>query len=206
SYHTLDAYGFHALEMVQCLVERRHGGETGISSVQCLTGDAVWKAGDEGVFDRRLLETALSRLKEQPLPAGKTVEQLAREPVLFVIDYKDGLRANVLTLNGAVGEWACAWRDAEGEVDSTLFWTQEARPYHHFNYLLQGIEKMMFTGEPTWPVERTLLTSGALDALLISKKDGGRRIATPYLEFSYQTDWQWTQPPPPPPGRPSGEQ
>src|SRR5262245_42888783 len=30
SYHTLDAYGFHAMEMVQCLAERRAGGETGI--------------------------------------------------------------------------------------------------------------------------------------------------------------------------------
>ena len=72
----------------------------------------------------------------------------------------------------------------------------------HFTNLLQGIEKMMHTGRPTWSAERTLLTSGALDALLISKKQEGRRIETPYLSVSYSTDWNWQQPPPPPPGRP----
>lgn len=203
SYHSLDAYGFHALEMAQCLAERRAGAETGIASVRCLTGDAVWEAGRNGTFDRELLDAALSRLR-RPLPDGRTVEAVAREPVLFVIDYRDGLRANILTLNGAVAEWAVAWREADQrEVESSLFWTQEARPYHHFAHLLSGIERMMHTGRPTWPAERTLLTSGALDALLISKREGGRRIETPYLNVAYRTTWEWQPPPPPPPDRPA---
>jgi hypothetical protein len=203
SYHRLDTYGFHALEFVQSLVERRAGGETGIAAVQCLTGDAVWQAGEKGVFDRQLLDAALSRLKDRPLPAGKRIEDLVKEPVLFVIDHKDGLRASVLTLNGAVSEWTCAWRYAsDNRVESTLFWTQEARPFQHFGYLLSGIEQMMHSGEPTWPVERTLLTSGTLDALLVSKKEGGQRLATPQLTFPYQSDWNWQEPPAPPLGRP----
>ena len=40
AYHPLDAYGFHALEAVQALAERRQGGETGIKRVRCLTGKA----------------------------------------------------------------------------------------------------------------------------------------------------------------------
>ena len=32
-YGELDAYGFHTLEALQCMVERRKGGETGIRSV-----------------------------------------------------------------------------------------------------------------------------------------------------------------------------
>jgi hypothetical protein len=64
----------------------------------------------------------------------------------------------------------------------------------------------MQTGTPTWPVERTLLTSGILDAALISKKNGGETLATPHLKIAYQSNWNWQQPPPPPPGRPSGEQ
>ena len=72
----------------------------------------------------------------------------------------------------------------------------------HFTYLLHGIEKMMLTGKPTWPVARTLLTSGSLDALLISRLEGGGRLETPYLKIAYRSDWRWQQPPPPPPIRP----
>jgi hypothetical protein len=203
SYHRLDTYGFHALEMVQSLIERRAGGETGVKSVQCIVGEAVWEAERQGVYDRALLDAALSRLRRRPLPAGKDIRQLVREPVLFVIDFNDGLRASVLTLNQAVIEWAAAWRYTEtNRVDSTLFWTQELRPFQHFSYLLMDIERLMYVRIPIWPIERTLLTSGTLDALLISKRDGGKTLKTPWLNIAYQTRWNWKQPPPPPAGRP----
>jgi hypothetical protein len=76
----------------------------------------------------------------------------------------------------------------------------------HFTYLLNGIEQMMLTGEPTWNVERTLLTSGALDALLISEIQGNRTVRTPYLNIQYRPSWQWQEPPYPPPTRPWSEQ
>jgi hypothetical protein len=202
SYHRLDAYGFHALEMAQCLAERRQGGETGIASVRCLTGAEVWKARDRGDYDRSLLELALKRFKTRPAPTLAELEKLVPEPVAFIIDYRDGLRTTILTLNNAVSEWAIAWKDGEGQAAATLFWTQEARPFHHFAHLLSGIEQMMLTGEPAWPVERTLLTSGALDALLISKKRGGQTIETPYLNIAYESNWSWREPPPPPADRP----
>ena len=53
-----------------------------------------------------------------------------------------------------------------------------------------------------WPVERTLLTTGALDALLVSRARGGNKMNTPWLHIEYQCDWQWKQPPPPPKNRP----
>jgi hypothetical protein len=86
SYGPLDAYGFHALEMVQCLAERRKGGETGVKQVRSLEGEAVWQAGKDGAFDRKLLDEALTRLVEKPLPAGKSIEELAKKPVLYSID------------------------------------------------------------------------------------------------------------------------
>jgi hypothetical protein len=204
SYHTLDTYGFHGLEMLQVLAERRAGGETGIRTVECLEGRAVWDAAGR-LYDQALLDACFDRLRDRRR-GGKPLPEIVPEPVLFHIEYADGLRTNLLTLNGAVAEWSAAWRYADDRVDSTLFWTQEARPVMHFSYLVKGIDAMFHTGRPTWPVERTLLTSGTLNALLTSKLRGGQRIDTPYLLIKYQTDWTWQQPPDPPPGRPFTEQ
>jgi hypothetical protein len=209
SYGPLDAYGFHALEMVQCLAERRRQGaawgESGVKQVRCLEGAAVWQAGRDGLFDRKLLEEAISRLKVKPLPAGRTIEEIGKNPVLYMIDYNDGLRASILFAS-PIGEWGVAWRYGDGSSQSTCFYTQEGRPFMHFTYLLKGAEQMIHTGKPTWPVERTLLTSGLLDALLQSKQRGDELIATPQLGIAYQSDWTWQMPPPPPPTRPTAGQ
>ena len=44
----IDSYDFHALEMIQCMAERRRGGETGVVACRRLRGDAVWKAMEAG--------------------------------------------------------------------------------------------------------------------------------------------------------------
>src|ERR1043166_825642 len=54
----LEIFGIHALEALQCMAERRTRGQQGVKAVQCLQGDAVWKAGDEGHWSWRLLEHA----------------------------------------------------------------------------------------------------------------------------------------------------
>lgn len=207
SYGSLDSYGFHGLEMLQCLAERRSNGETGVKSVQTFVDDAVWKAGEDGVYDAKLFDEALARMKIRIWEKNKkTVREAVRSPVLFVVEYNDGLRANLLTLNGAVGEWSAAWQYEDDSIDSTLFSLQDARPFAHFTYLLMGVERLMQTGQPAWPVERTLLTSGVLDALLISKSKASQQILTPYLNVSYQSKFNWRQPPPPPPDRPNASQ
>ena len=188
SYHTLDAYGFHALEMVQCLAERRAGGETGVRQVRCLSGKRVWEA--------------VVPLESSPVKGGdRSLMEMTKEPTAMIVDYRDGFRASILTLNGAVNEWSVAWHEG-GKTKATMFWTQEARPFMHFSYLVKGTEQMFHTGKPSWPAERTLYTSAILDAALISLKRGGKAVPTPYLNIPYQSDWNWQQPPPPPPGRP----
>jgi hypothetical protein len=201
SYHTPDAYGFHGMEVLQCLAERRAGGETGIKRIQVVKGAEVWTCG---LFDRALLDAALGKLKDRPIPAGKKIEEMVKEPLLFHMEYVDGLKSSLLTLNGGVIEWTAAWRYAEaGEtVESAAFSTQEERPFYHFALMLQGIEKMVKTGQPTWPVERTLLTSGALSALIAAQSQGKTGwIDTPHLNVAYRSTWDWQQPSPPPPGR-----
>ena len=127
---------------------------------------------------------------------------MVKKPDLFVIEYRNGLKVSVFTLNGAVSEWAVAWKSTDNTRKSTMFWTQEMRPFMHFTYLVKGTEKMFQTQKPTWPAERTLMTSALLDALLISKSKNGAVVPTDYLNFKYTTDWNWKQPPPPPPGQP----
>src|SRR6185369_16859907 len=52
---------FHNLEVLQCFVERRNGGETGIRAVQHLQGPTVWKAAEEGRWSKALMRAALAR-------------------------------------------------------------------------------------------------------------------------------------------------
>ena len=86
-YGGLDAYGFHALEFLQCLVERRRGAETGIESVQCLVGEAMWKALDERVVSATLFDAAWSAAAKAE---GKNVRDLRGEHVaLFLL--REGL-------------------------------------------------------------------------------------------------------------------
>ena len=194
-----ESYGFHALEMLQCLAERREGGETGVNSVTCLRGDAVWKAQQDGLFDTNLLNAALEHKRQTN--GKRPLAKRAKNPVLFSIRYNDGLRASVLMLSGATAEFSVAWKyknDSKGQqkIESTLFALGEGRPYMHFTDLLLGIEQMMHSGKPAWPVERTLLTTGVLNAAMISQKQSGKRIETPYLKIRYRSDWNWKQPRP----------
>ncbi len=108
-----DAMDYHALEAMQSMVERRRGGETGVRAVQFIEGPAVWKAGQDGRWSRRLLEAALSRSTSRSgigMKDGRTqdwthsgeLEQLVANPAAYLIEYNDGLRATLLMINGAV--------------------------------------------------------------------------------------------------------
>ena len=195
SFQVVDSYGFHGLENMQAIAERRKGGETGIVAVQQLTGAAVWEAGAKGVYDPKLLDEAMARV-ESPKDPEKPLAERVPEPSLVILEYADGLRGYMFTLNGAMAEWSGSWKYKDGRVESTLFAFQGAKPYLHFAFLMRGIEPFILTGKPTWPAERTLLTTGALDAAMMSIKEGGRRIETPHLNFAYKTDWTWQNPPP----------
>ncbi len=55
----LEGYDFHALEVLQSMVEARRGGETGVSEIQLLEGDAVWQAAADGRWTYALAEAAM---------------------------------------------------------------------------------------------------------------------------------------------------
>ena len=192
SYHTLTTYGFHGLEMTQALAERRKGGETGIKQVRCLTGPAVWQAA--GVeYDPQLLAAALEKAGAV-VPAGKTPADLVPEPVLFAIDHADGLRVNLFTLNGLVAGWSAAWRYRDGRSAATLMASEAHLERVRFDWQMRGVEDMVLGGKPSWPAERTLISSGTLDAALISRRDGGKPLPTQFLMVAYQPDLGWRPP------------
>ena len=186
SYSGLDIYGFHVLEALQCMVERRRGGETGVRAVQCLQNQQCWNFIEENGWAKKLFNTALSHstTRKQGIP-----RDLVKEPTVFTIDYNDGLQAAAFLMTGLVEDFTVAI-DVEGQSEpvSTLMNLQNGRPHHHFGCLVKNIEKMFETGRPPYPVERTLLTSGILDFALESRIQGYRKLQTPELsQVRYQT-------------------
>ena len=71
------------------------------------------------------------------------------------------------------------------EPVSTLMYLQNSPPYPHFGCLVMNIEKMFETGVATYPVQRTMLTSGMLDLALESRFQGYKRLETPMLDVDY---------------------
>ncbi|MDP6125332.1 MAG: hypothetical protein QGH20_06235, partial [Candidatus Latescibacteria bacterium] len=171
----MEAYGYHTVETLQCMVERRKGGETGVKSVQCLVGDAVWKAGDAGLWSRELAEAAADRMINRPVG---TMEQYCENPEVFLIEYTDGLKAAILQLNGYARDFAFAAKTDKG-IESTEFYLQYHREHTHFAYLGLNIEEMFVTGEPPWPVERTLVATGIINAVMDSAYQNHAKISTP---------------------------
>src|SRR5262245_16665036 len=184
-YGDLDAYGFHTLEVLQCMVERRSGAEKGVSAVQLLEGEAVWKWRDseEGNWSAPLLAAALSR---GPNAKPGPPEQNTKRPVVFLLEYNDGFRAASYILDGHVRSFLFAAKvKNRPEPVSTHFGPLDSRrPLVHFDGLVHCIEEMFVTGKPLYPVERSLLTGGALSFLFESRRRK-MRIETPELKIIY---------------------
>ena len=55
-----------------------------------------------------------------------------------------------------------------------------------FSPLTHNIEQMFHTGRETYPIERTLLTTGLTEAGVTSLHRDGVRIDTPHLDIKYR--------------------
>ena len=177
----MDGFGFHALEGLQTMVERRRGGEQGIAAVQALEGDAVWRAGEDGRWSRELAETALALLQTEK-EGG--MEKGCDHPVLLLMEYNDGFRAALLILRDYIRDFGYAAR-VDGRVEATAMRTIGA-PSPSFSYQCLNIQEMFLTGTPQYPAERTLLTSGVTAAAMDSLHRGHVRIETPHLNVRYR--------------------
>lgn len=183
----LESYDFHAFEVLQSLIEGRKGGETGISSVEFLTGDAMWKAGDAGRWPVALAKLAMAA--ELGDKVGNLREPIGREkavaPHALLITYKDGLKATVLKLGLSSNRWNVAVKlKGEAEPRGTRIFNGPWGNRNLFMALSHAIQSFFRTGEAPYPVERTLFASGVVDAAMHSAADG-KLVATPHLEMRY---------------------
>jgi hypothetical protein len=182
-YSHFEVYGFHTLEALQVMTERRKGGETGVKAVQCLEGRAAWDAASAGRWDRRLLDAAVATV---PRHGRGKIEEEDAEAIVYLIEYRDGLRAAAYLSPRHVQEFAFAGR-IKGQAEPAACWYELPKPQRdHFSFLVQQVARMFLTGKASYPVERTLLTTGMLAFLVESKSKGHKRIETPDLDVSYR--------------------
>ncbi|MGH9325487.1 MAG: hypothetical protein ACRD2B_02170 [Terriglobia bacterium] len=199
-YGGVGSYDFHGLETIQCMVERRRGGETGVEWLEAYRGDSFWKAHEKEVWSRDLFRAALARSHTlSPGRAGftnvfPTVDEmrvLAKDPVAYHYQHADGLRSTMILMDGLVLDFNFA---ATVEGQSKPFSTQMYLPMpdgrttlaDFFNPLVYNMELMFLTGKAQYPIERTLLTSGLVIAGIDSLFNGQQRIPTPHLAIRYQ--------------------
>jgi hypothetical protein len=192
----LEIYGIHALEALQCMAERRTKGQQGVAAVEYLVGDAVWKAADAGRWSWELLEHALGRSPSRNVgdprencthfqPPAAWGFTAVPSPRAFLIEYRDGLRAAVLQLDGhAADDSFAGFVEGEKKPVSTLFWLPPPPGAAFLEALAIHVERFMDTGTPPYPVERTVLTGGILDWVLESRVRK-KRLETPDLDVSY---------------------
>ena len=194
----IEAYGYHTIETLLCMIERRQGGESGVVAVQCLEGEEVWAARQQGQWSGELAEAACQAVEDR---AEGRMEEVAKKPAVFLIEHADGLKSAALMLDGCVQQWTYACR-SQGQVLATECYLQPDGPGASFGYLSRNIQRFFQTGQAPYPPERTLLATGIIDAAMNSRHEGHRRIETPWLDVAYKS---YTELPERPRGtRPSG--
>ncbi len=184
----IESYDFHALEVLQSIVEFRKGGETGVVSVEFLAGDSLWKAGEDGRWSMPLADAAMAaEFGRRPVSYKHVVGEKDAQPHGVLLTYKDGLRAIILKVGTSSGRWnfACATQD-DPKPQATRFHVGPWQNRNLFKALSHAIQHFFRTGVAPYPVERTLLVSGILDASMRSR---GEKVClkTPQLEFGYRT-------------------
>jgi hypothetical protein len=189
----IDSYDFHALEMMQCMAERRKGGETGVKSMHALRGEAVWKAMADKRWDPALFEACLCRsqtLAQEATtshrhPTPEQMRQWVKDPVAYRFEYLDGTKATMLLMNGLVGDFTFAARiKGKAEPLSTLFYLPPGPNVSYSAALMSKAEQTFVTGKPPVAIERTLLTTGLVEAGVRSLGEG-KEVATPHLAITY---------------------
>ena len=182
-YDKLDIYASHALDCYQTIVERRKGAEQGVKSVQYFDGEEMWDQINAGCIDKEVLEACVANLSKV------TDKDMREDPAasLFLFEYVDGFQGSLVMLPRTVNRMGTAVRLSGVEKPLATEFEERIESRHpHFAYLTKGIERMMHTGKPMYPVERCYLIAGILDRAINSRAQDGKKFMTPELEIDYK--------------------
>lgn len=184
----VESYDFHALEVLQSMVENRRGGETGVKRITFYEGEQVYVAAKAGIFDWGLVESAMhaeTGRKETRLESIGDEEPIT--PHAIVLEYIDGFKATVLRAGRSSTRWnfACRLKGRKAPL-ATSFYVGPWENRNLFKALSHAIQIHFRTGKPPYPVERTLFVSGILDAAMKARKAAGHPLHTNQLHFQYQ--------------------
>jgi hypothetical protein len=185
----VESYDFHGLEVLQSIVEFRAGGETGVSELQFLEGAKLWQAADAGRWPVDLAEAAMAaELGPNQPPLRELVARLVGNPNQIhgiLLQYRDGFRGTVLAIGGR-NRWNFACRVADqARPVATEFYVGPWQNRNLFKALSHAIQTHFRQRRAPYPVERTLLASGILDAAMQSRYEKGMPQQTPQLAIVY---------------------
>ena len=200
AYGGVDSYDFHAFETLQCMVERRDGGEKGVRWLKAYRGAEFWKAHHEERWSRALFEAALCRSHtltparegfNHIFPTGDEMKAIVADPIAFQYEHLDGVKSTAIMMNGLVEDFNfAAHLEDRSEPLSTQFYLPmppvRTTLANFFSPQVNHVEKMFLSGKPSYPVERTLLTTGLVAAGVESLYQDGDQQETPHLDISYQ--------------------
>ena len=147
----------------------------------------MWDALDRQTWIKPLLDALLGTVPTAKGQSGplRNRKQLQRDGnARYLFDYNDGTHGGVAMLGGLARGIGAGVHMSDGAILATDFEMRD-RPFPHFAYLTKAIEQLVHTGHSPYPVERTVLTTGLLDACMTSLGQGGRKIATDHLAIHY---------------------
>jgi len=183
----VESYDFHALEVLQSMVESRRGGETGVRRVEFLDNEALWKAADEGRWSVELAQAALESNGQQ-VGDLKALQEKRGKAYGIIVEYRDGLKGLALRLAESGTKWHFACRlKGNPQPQATSFYVGPWENRKLFSALSHAIQYHFIHCKAPYPVERTLLTTGILYASMHSRHEGGKPLDTPELKFAYKS-------------------
>jgi hypothetical protein len=161
------------------------------------------EALDEGKWSKELLEAGMKLVPAHAKGDHRAITSKTDDAVSFssstAMASGGGGDAERLAARGRRRAFIFAGKVAgEEKPRATHYYLQQPDPFGHFIYLVKAIESTIRTGHAAYPVERTLLTTGILDAVMTSKAEKNRRVETPHLAIKYTpTDWPFATDPVP---------